>query len=197
MLRPYSRLRSSRPRCAVDDWLGPEWTLLERHEIAVAAPPATALAAMTTLRLRELPAVRALFTLRRLRYSADMTFRDFFSAAPFVQLAEVPGREFASGVLLPDRRGEAVRCGPPASPAAFGRALQTAPFAAVATFRADPTAGGSLLWTETWARTRGARARLAFGAYWLAIGPWSALIRTTFLKAARARAQRAARSPRA
>lgn len=192
MLRPYSRTRSARPRCAADDWTGPGWVLLERHELTVAAPPATALAALAALRIRELPAVRVLFAIRRLPYSADMTLRDFFSTSPFVLLADDPRRELVSGVLLPGAGLEGAERGPPASADAFGRALPEAPFAAVATFGAEPRARGSLLWTETWARTRGARARIAFGAYWLAIGPWSAWIRRMFLRAAQAHAERAA-----
>jgi hypothetical protein len=189
MLRPYSRVRPSRPRCAADGWLGPGWSLLERHELVVAAPPATALAALSALRLRELPAVRALFSLRGLRHSAETTLRDFFSTRPFVILAEDPGRELVAGVL---RAPLGPGGGSPATASAFARALGTAAFAAIATFRADPRPDGALLWTETWALTRGVRARVAFGAYWLAIGPWSAWTRRMFLRAARARAEGAA-----
>jgi hypothetical protein len=189
MLRPYSRSRPSRARCLADDWAGAGWILLEHHDIEVAAPPHAALAAVAGLRLRELPAVRALFWLRRLRHSGDATLRDFFTTAPFVRLAEEPGRELVSGVLYP--RSDVGASGAPASAHAFRRALRAAPLAAIATFRAEPRGQGSLLWTETWVRTRGARARVAFGAYWLVIGPWSAWIRRMFLRAGRASAERA------
>ncbi len=77
---------------------------------------------------------------------------------------------------------------PPASPDAFRRAAPTAHLAAVASFRAEAAPGGARLATETWTRTSGRTAALAFGAYWLAIGPWSAWIRRLILRAARARA---------
>jgi hypothetical protein len=124
-----------------------------------------------------------------------MTLRAFFGAPPFVLLEEDPGRELVFGVLRPGsgpgpraRAPGAPRS--PASPEAFRRALAAAPFAAVGTFRAEPRRDGSLLWTETWARTRGVPARAAFAAYWLAIGPWSAWIRRMFLRAARGNAER-------
>jgi hypothetical protein len=189
MLRPYSSARPARLRCAADDWTAEGWTLLERHDLPVHAPPWTALAALANLRLRDLPAVRALFALRGLRHSAEMTLHDFFSTAPFVMLAEEPSREIVFGVLRARPGSGTGSARPTASASAFRHALGTAPFAAIGTFRADPHDRGSLLWTETWVRTRGARARVAFGAYWLAIGPWSAWIRRMFLRAARAQAE--------
>jgi len=157
----------------------------------VGAPPTDAVEALTGTRLRDLPAVAVLFRLRRLPFSREMSLRDFFSAPPFVLLVEEAGRELVFGVQLPparkDRRGQR-----PATPAAFRQALARAPLAAIGTFRAEPDGAGALLWTETWARAHGAVARLLFGGYWLAIGPWSAWIRRLILRAAREAAQRGA-----
>lgn len=186
MLRPWSRALPPRPRCAADGWTVDGWTLLEHHELAVAAPPPEALAALATLPLRELPVVRALFALRGMRFSADQTLRAFFTTPPFVALAEEPGRELVVGIVRARAAGARAAEG---SAVAFRDALPTAPFAAVATFRADPADGGAILWTRTWVRTRGAAPGAAFAAYWLAIGPWSAWIRRMFLRAARARAE--------
>lgn len=191
MLRPYSNRRVPRARCALDGWTGEGWTLLERHALEVAAPPERALSAALALHLSDVPAVRALFALRRLRHAPEQALRDFFSAAPFAALAEEPGREWVFGVLRPAPGPGAVEDGA-ASAAAFSRALGTARFAAIGNFRAEPRDGGAVLWTETWARTRGRRAGAAFGAYWLAVGPWSAWIRRMILRAARARAERQA-----
>ncbi|HEY6002036.1 MAG TPA: hypothetical protein VIV57_04115 [Anaeromyxobacter sp.] len=120
-----------------------------------------------------------------------MTLRAFFSTPPFVLLEEEPGREIVAGVLLPSRDGSGRRS-QPGTPAAFREALRRAPFAAVGTFRADVAPAGCGLWTETWARTSGPLAAAAFGAYWLAIGPWSAWIRRMFLRSARDRLLREA-----
>ena len=191
MLFPYGLSAPRRPFCALDRWIGPGWRLLEHHRIDVGAPPAAALDALTRIRLGELPAVTALFALRRLRFSKDMTFREFFSTAPFVLLEEEPGREIVGGVLIPPSGGDGSR-EPPASAVEFRKVLPSSLFAALATFRAEPVGGGSRLWTETWVRTRGTGPGFLFGAYWLAIGPWSAWIRRMFLRAARDRAERAA-----
>lgn len=187
MLYPYARRVPPRPPCALDGWIGPGWRLLERHAIDVEAPPPAAVAALAGLRIRELPAVRALFALRGLGARPDATLREFFSTAPFVLLDE-GGAELVGGVLLPAREGEA-RARVPRSPAEFERALARAPFAAVATFRAETRAGGAHLWTETWVRTRGPAAAATFAAYWLAVGPFSAWIRRMFLREARRRAE--------
>ncbi len=185
MLHPYFRKAPERERCGLDRWLGPGWRLLERHELAVAAPRDAALAAVMGLRVRDLPVVRALLTLRGMRSSPGTTLREFFSTEPFVALEEEPGRELVAGVLVPARDPATGRRRRPDTPAGFRDACAAAPAAAIANFRADPAGSGSRLWTETWVRTRGPLASAAFGAYWLAIGPWSAWIRRMFLRAAR------------
>jgi len=178
MLYPWSRSAPPRAPCALDRWIGPGWRLLEFHAVEISAPPAVALEALARLRLREMPAVRALFALRGLDSSPERTLKEFFSATPFV-LLEDGETEFVGGVVFP---------GPGA--AGDGLALARAPFAAIATFRADPGGRGATLWTETWVRTRGPLATGAFAAYWLAIGPFSAWIRRMFLREARRRAER-------
>jgi hypothetical protein len=191
MLRPYSRRVPLRAPCALDRWLGPGWRLVERHEIATVAPPARALEALALLRLRDMPVVRALFALRGLRADPDQTLLGFFSTAPFVLLEEVPGAEFAGGVLVPRReRTRGGRRRGPRTREEFERALPKAPFAALATFRAEQRERArAVLWTETWVRTRRGAPSALFFAYWLAIGPFSAWIRRIFLREARRRAE--------
>jgi hypothetical protein len=50
---------------------------------------------------------------------------------------------------------------------------------------ASPLGNGSLLVTETRVAATDARARLAFRRHWLAVGPFSALIRRRWLAAVR------------
>jgi hypothetical protein len=52
--------------------------------------------------------------------------------------------------------------------------------------RAEPIPGGSRLRTETRVQTTNERARRRFRVYWLAIGPFSALIRRRWLRAIQA-----------
>ena len=49
---------------------------------------------------------------------------------------------------------------------------------------AEDAEAGSILRTETRVRARGGRARRAFCLYWLLVGPFSALIRRRWLRAA-------------
>ncbi len=194
MLFPYRRTFPSRGRWAVDRWTSRGWRVLERHEVRVAAPPDEALRALAGLRLFELPAVRALFALRRLPCDPLTSLLEFFSTQPFVLLDEVPGKDLVAGILVP-ARGEGGTRRQPATREEFERALGGAPVAAIAAFRADPADGGARLSTETLVRVRGRWTRAGFGAYWLAIGPFSAWIRRMFLSAARARAEAAAAHP--
>jgi hypothetical protein len=175
---------SARTPSAIDGWTGPGWRLLERHEVAVRAEPARALAAALDLPLTDLPLVLLLFRLRGLRVDPTMTLADFFATAPFLRLDEVPGQEAVYGVVARDGRPLRV-----AGPGAFRAAAAGAPLAAVVSFLAEPAPGGARLVTETWAASHGRAARLAFGLYWLAVGPFSALIRRLILAAARRSAE--------
>jgi hypothetical protein len=195
VLHPYARRFPPRAPCAIDRWTGPGWRLLERHTIETVAPPGAALEALAALRLREMPAVRALFALRGLGARPETTLREFFSTSPFVLIEEAAGTELVGGVLLPRREEGLGARRLPRSPEEFRRSLAEAPFAAIATFRADAAAHGTALWTETWVRTRGALPAAIFAAYWLAIGPFSAWTRRIFLREARVRAERAAVGP--
>jgi hypothetical protein len=49
---------------------------------------------------------------------------------------------------------------------------------------AEPVAGGSLLATETRVQALDGASRRAFRRYWLAVGPFSALVRRRWLAAA-------------
>ena len=69
-------MKKQRPPSLIDGWLGPEVRLLERHELRVAAPPERAYEAIRQVRLAEMPIVRALFTVRRIPHSKEMTLQE-------------------------------------------------------------------------------------------------------------------------
>lgn len=187
MLYPYARSVPQRPRCEIDHWAGPGWRLVEHHALPIGAAPEAVLEALASTPLAELRAVTALFSLRGIRFGPKATVREFFSARPFMLLAELDARELVFGVLTP-----AVEPGGgrhwPSTPGQFLEATARAPLSAVVNFRADADVGGSLLWTETSIRTNGGAASFGFALYWLLIGPWSAWIRRLLLRAARTRA---------
>ena len=132
-----------------------------------------------------MPIVRALFTVRRIRHSKEMTLLEFFSTPPFMILEEAPAQEFVIGIA-----GQPWRAKDYAStPDEFRASGRAGTMQAIANFRVDAKEGGSLISTETWVATFGRRARWLFRGYWLIVGPFSALIRREFLRAARATAE--------
>ena len=169
----------------IDGWLGPEARLLERHESRVAAPPGRAYEAIRQVRLANMPVVRALFTIRRIPHSKEMTLFEFFSTRPFLILDELPAQEVVIGTAERLRRSRAHLSTPEEFRAYTGEGTMRA----IANFRVDATEGGSLISTETWIETFGRRARWLFRAYWLIVGPFSALIRREFLRTARKMAE--------
>ena len=170
-----------RPPSLIDGWLGPEARLLVRHESLVAAPPERAYEAIQQVRLADMPVVRGLFTMRGIRHSKEMTLLEFFSTRPFLILEEVPAQEVVIGTAERLRRSRAH----PSTPDEFRAYAGEGTMRAIANFRVDATESGSLISTETWIETFGRRARWLFRAYWLIVGPFSALIRREFLRTAR------------
>ncbi|MCH8948866.1 MAG: hypothetical protein IIB87_00630 [Chloroflexi bacterium] len=135
------------------------------------------------MRLIDMPVVRALLTIRHIPYSKSMTLRQFFGTPPFLILEDDPPHELVFGVAVGWR--------PPAfpTPEDFRRYEREGAIRAAGNFQIEAIENGSLISTETWIETFGARARWRFRAYWLIVGPFSAFIRREFLRAAQNRAQ--------
>lgn len=188
MIWPYaSGTRPDRPLALIDRRLPKGAFMLEHHDIYVRVPPADAFAAATALSLSDLPLVRLLFVLRGIPFRSEMSLRDFFTTEPFLLLDEEPHTEIVFGIVGPFwslRRGH-MPPEIPQSPAAFSEALNSGRMAAVGNLRVEAGGGGSArLWTETWVSAPGAASAALFAGYWMAIGPWSALIRKRLLNAA-------------
>jgi hypothetical protein len=148
--------------------LVPEYHYGEVHSTRLFAPPERALAAVRSVTLGE-------------------QMLDF----GFVLLAEDPGRELVFGGI-----GHMFRASGGSRPVfrdADGfRAFGEPGYAKVAmNFSAEARAGGAELRTETRVLATDAASRRRFGRYWRLIRPGSALIRRTWLGAAKRRAQRA------
>ena len=178
-------MKKQRPPSLIDGWLGPEVRLLERHELRVAAPPERAYEAIRQVRLAEMPIVRALLTVRRIPYSKEMTLQEFFSTPPFLILEEAPEQEAVIGTAHGLWRLRKYA----STPDEFRAFTKQGTMRAIANFRVDATESGSLMSTETWVETFGPMASWLFRAYWLIVGPFSALIRREFLRVARKMAE--------
>jgi hypothetical protein len=182
------------PRTAparIDRWLSPGARRLEHHSIVVGAEPRAALAAIGAVRLRDVPIVGALFTLRGIPHRADTTLLQFFGTSPFLILEEEAGRELVFGVVGPfwDWRRGRVPLRIPSTRDEFRAALAEGRMAAVGNFRVEPEGSGSRLWTETWVSAPGFTQAAVFTAYWMLIGPFSAWTRRLLLRAGRRRAE--------
>lgn len=176
-------MKRQRSPSLIDGWLSSRARLLERHEVRVAASAERAYEAIAQVRLIDMPVVRALLFIRRIPYSKGMTLRQFFGTPPFLILEDDPPHELVFGVAVGWR--------PPAfpTPEDFRRYEREGAIKAAGNFQIEAIESGSLISTETWIETFGARARWRFRAYWLIVGPFSALIRREFLRAAQNSAQ--------
>jgi hypothetical protein len=168
----------------VERWL-PRFDVHERHELFVPLPPEQALEVALAAPAAPDRIVRTLFRLRGLG-STDGTIGEIFSRGRFLALERTPtSYVFGAAVRLDGNRRSATDV----------QAWQrwTAPGVKIAAdFRAEPAGDGARISTETRVLALDRRSRLVFRAYWLVVGPFSALIRRRWLRAIAARASRAA-----
>jgi len=152
----------------------------ERHSIQVSATPERALAAAREARVEDARLVRFLFRLRGLRAGSNGALWDALIAEGFQTLGD------DTFVLV----------GKPWTPRGNLRTVTDfvgfaePGFAKMAMdLRAVPDGDGALLETETRIFLTDAAARRRFRAYWLVIRPFSGLVRRSWLKAAKRRAE--------
>jgi hypothetical protein len=185
---------------ALDEVL-PVYQFGEHHEIRVAAPPERVLAAARAVTAGEIRLFRLLTWLRSPRLpgrgresilnpSAERPILDVALRSGFVLLREEKDREIVFGAV--------VCCGPrmPPRSAQEFHALQGSLARAVMSFYVEDAGGGvSRLVTQTRIHATDAAAQRRFAAYWRVIYPGSALLRVTWLRAIRSRAEAAAPLP--
>jgi hypothetical protein len=178
---------------AIDELL-PDYQFGERHEIEIQAPPARVMEAVRAVTAREIRLFRLLTWLRAphlgraregiLNPSPDDPILEVALRSGFLLLREVPEREVVFGAV--------VCCGrraPPRDAEAFG-ALTGSLARAVMNFHvSEHGSGRSRLVTETRVAASDAAAERRFAVYWRLIYPGSALIRRTWLRAIKARAE--------
>ena len=175
----------------------PEYDVVERHSITMAAPAAEVLAAAKEQDLLELPLVQVIFRARELALGAspgEPPPRGLLAATRSLGwgvLAERPGREIVVGAVTK-----------PWEPDVTFRALPPEDFAAyhtpgevkiVWTLRADPVDNGrSIFRTETRAVATDPVARDRFRKYWSFVSPGVAAIRWLSLQPLKREAERRA-----
>jgi hypothetical protein len=172
---------------ALDDFL-PAFEFSEQHRVAIAASPERIDDALRTVSLAEMPVARALWFVRRLGRPYGDVRRPFVDGAleRSVLLDDVTGEGVILGLTGQFWRVRGGDGGP--SPRTVNEFLAyDRPDAckAVIDFRVGP----SLLSTETRVHVPDPASRRKFRRYWRLIRPFSGLIRTMFLRAARRRAE--------
>jgi hypothetical protein len=172
----------------VEAWL-PQFDVREYHEVELPVAPERALELMLALPAAPDRIVRFLTGARGMVALTEPLER-FLLAHRFVVLERTPTECVAGAVGTVWRpRGGLV---PLADAHAWRSASVPGTIKAAIDLRAEPARGGSRLSTETRVLAADARARRAFRLYWLAVGPFSALIRRRWLAAAKASANRSA-----
>lgn len=154
----------------------------ERHSIEVAAPPERALAAAKDVELSDLPLARLLLRLRRLGGTAPGgRLWDLLEASSFAPVRDdtfvLVGKPWRlRGGLRPEVADVAAFDEPGYAKMALD-------------VRALAGGDGTRLETETRVLLTDGRARRRFAAYWLVVRPFSGLIRRSWLRAAKRRAE--------
>ena len=166
---------------AIEAWL-PRFEVREQHACAVELPPERALAVALATPATPDRLVRILFRLRGLG-GRDDTIESFASRPPFVLLERTP-TTLVCGLALRFRGSPRT-----ANDVEAWRAWARPGLKIALDVCAEPAADGSTrLTTETRVLALDRRTRLFFRAYWLAVRPFSLLVRRRWLRAIVARA---------
>jgi hypothetical protein len=179
------------------DEFAPVYQFSEYHSLHVKAPPARVYEAIRAVTADEIALFRTLTTIRRfgrkgpesiLNAPEKQPILDVATRTTFLRLAEEPDREVVVGTIVAAPPGFRRREVP--TPEAY-RDLDRPGFAkASMNFRVEPDGeGGSRLTTETRVFATDEQARRRFARYWRIIYPGSAVLRRTWLRAIRARAE--------
>lgn len=195
-LAPAAESRVVTPSSRLDE-IHTRWQFAEFHETLVAAPPPAVYAAIKATTAGEIAFFQTLTAIRRLGRSGpesllnppdDKPILDVATRTGFRLLVDEPDREVAFGAAAgdPSRRPKTLE----EYAAVDGQPAVTK---ITMNFHLAPAGAGTRLTTETRVYTSDASSRRVFAVYWRIIYPGSSLLRYTWLRAIRLRAEAAAR----
>ena len=173
----------------------PRWQFNEVHEIHVNADPRRVYEAIRNVRADEIALFDTLTTIRRFGQKAPESILNAGKTKPLLEVATTSGfiyladdapRELVVGTCVVAPRDVRGRL----TPEVFHRRLRPGFALATMNFIVTPdTRGGSNVTTETRVYANDAAAARKFAVYWRVIHPGSDLIRRSWLRAIKRRAQ--------
>lgn len=173
------------PSTRLDD-IAPRFQFRESHEIRVAAPPDRAFAAIKNVTANEIALFQTFTWLRRFGQDGPESIINAPGDRPILDVAVKTGF-----TLLADEAPREVVFGTPVTGAGSIRDDPRAQFQIAMNFLVVPDGpAASVIVTETRVFAKTPAAVSAFTRYWRVIYPGSAILRVTWLRAVRARAER-------
>jgi hypothetical protein len=193
---PASETRVATRRTELDAFV-PAYQFNEIHSIEIHAPRERVYQALQTVTADEVSLYRTLTWLRRFGHSGGESMLNPAAGAPllevakrsgFLLLAEEPGREIVLGTAVLTPRGFRAKRDP--TPEDFKSLQQPGlALAAMGFLVEDAGPGVCLLSTETRIHATDDSALRRFARYWRVIYPGSALLRRSWLRAIKRRAE--------
>lgn len=196
LLLPYSEKEATTHVTKIDDWM-PRWQVGERHTIHMAATPERVFSAIHAVRADEIFLFRTLIAIRRCGQTGpesimnppeEKPLLDVATQTTFLLLEEEPARELVVGTVIAAPRAE--RASGRLTPELFRKTLRPGVVLATMNFQvAADEQGGSSVSTETRIFANAPFALRQFAVYWRIIHPGSDIIRRTWLRAIKQRAE--------
>jgi hypothetical protein len=186
----------STPTTKLDEWM-PAFQFDEQHTIHVDAPPETVFAAIREVRADEILFFRTLIAIRRcgqpgpesiMNAPENKPLLDIATQTTFVYLADDPPRELVVGTVIAAPRG--IHAPAKLTPDLFRKTLP--PGVALATMNFLVTSddhGGSTISSVTRVYANSPSIVRRFAVYWRIIHPGSDIIRRSWLRAIKRRAE--------
>lgn len=188
-------MQASTARHGIDEFL-PQYQFREQHETTVSAPPERVFAAIKTVAADDIALFKLFTWLRRFGQSGPEGLLNPPDAKPILDVAAASGfmvlldrspQEIVLGSVLVTPRG--VSRTDITTADQFKLLSQPGVIKAVLNFRVDPGAATTRVTTETRVLATDDETLGLFTAYWRTIFPGSAILRVTWLRAIKARAE--------
>jgi hypothetical protein len=189
-------MRTSASGHGIDEFM-PQYQFHERHETMVSASPERVFAAIRTVAADEIALFKLFTWLRRFGQRGPESLLNPPDAKPIVDVAVASGfmvlldrspQEIVLGTVLAAPKGMSRR--DIATADQFRQLTEPGVIKGVLNFRVEPAAARTRVITETRVVATDEHTLALFTAYWRTIFPGSAILRVTWLRAIKARAER-------